>query len=682
MGTPTTILLVDDDIKNLVVLETILESPDYRLIKAGGADEALLALMHEDCAAIVMDVRMPGMSGIELAHLIKQRRKTRLIPILFLTAHYYADEQIVLGYDAGAVDYLTKPVNPAILRSKVAVFVELFRKTAELEELNEAMQSEIQDRKKAEEQFRLVVESAPNGMIVVDEHENIILVNSRMEAIFGFTREELMGKRMETLVPRTMLPDKIKRMQFQEEAPPQELSGLRKDGSIVSIEAIFVHYESADGLFELVSFADITRRKNNERTLREAYVQLESQNIELQRASRDRELLVRAEAAQAEAEAANNAKDRFLAMLSHELRTPLSPVLHAVTLIQEENICPPPMIELLDIIRRNVQLEARLIDDLLDIARIRNNKLQLHLEWADANDLLRRAFEICEHDITERKLQVKLDLASQHSLMEVDSARIQQIFWNLITNAVKYSGPGATMSISTYDDEKTGFFCAQVRDTGIGIDPTRLDGIFNAFEQAHGNRSKGLGLGLAISRVLAELHGGTIAASSDGDGKGSVFTLRLPKADQQRFQSRSPASGSAAVSPLRVLLVEDHVDTAMSLERLLKNLGHSVVSCATCSAALKACEEHTFDLLLSDIGLPDGNGWDLMQPFLKAAQDRPVTGIALSGFGTSEDVEKSRAAGFHRHLIKPITYALLQSCLLECATRIESASKAGVLQIE
>ncbi|MEI9898424.1 MAG: HAMP domain-containing sensor histidine kinase, partial [Chthoniobacter sp.] len=217
------------------------------------------------------------------------------------------------------------------------------------------------------------------------------------------------------------------------------------------------------------------------------------------------------------AEAANAAKDRFLAMLSHELRTPLSPVLHATTLLEEQD-CPEPMRATLETIRRNVQLEARLIDDLLDLARIRNGKLQLQSEPVEAHDLLRRAVDICQADITTRHLQLTLDLRATHTTLEADPARIQQIFWNLISNAVKYTPAGGTIALRTEDDESAGALRVEVADSGVGIESVRLESIFDAFEQANSGRSGGLGLGLAICRALAALHGGRIEARSGGAG--------------------------------------------------------------------------------------------------------------------------------------------------------------------
>ncbi len=279
------------------------------------------------------------------------------------------------------------------------------------------------------------------------------------------------------------------------------------------------------------------------------------------------------------------------------------------------------MQELLEVIRRNVQLEARLIDDLLDLARIRNNKLQLHLEWVDAHDLLRRAIQICEPDIALQKLDVRLDTQAKFSCIEADSARIQQIFWNLISNAVKFSGAGAAIAITTFDDPEAECLGVEISDTGLGINPAHLERIFDAFEQAHGDRSKGLGLGLAISRVITELHGGTIEAKSEGEGKGSVFTVRLPRPMQKPEKPGSAVAPESPVSSvLRILLVEDHPDTAASLQRLLVRKGHMVKSANSYGEALKLIGQFPFDVLLTDIGLPDGRGLDLMEPFTKAAQ--------------------------------------------------------------
>jgi CheY-like chemotaxis protein len=331
-------------------------------------------------------------------------------------------------------------------------------------------------------------------------------------------------------------------------------------------------------------------------------------------------------------------------------------------------------------IRRNVQLEARLIDDLLDLARIRNGKLQLQPELVDAHDLLRRAVEICESDIQTHELRLTLDLGARQPWLEADPARIQQIFWNLISNAVKYTPLGGAIHLQTEDDEATNTLRVEVSDTGTGIEPARLESIFDAFEQAHSGRSGGLGLGLAICRALATMHGGRIEAHSGGSGAGSTFTVTLPVTRDVPADLRSApaAPPQAPARGLRVLLVEDHADTAATLERLLVHAGYVVQTAVTVASALHHIEEGEFDLLVSDIGLPDGSGLDLMPKFIHTAGGRPIAGIALSGFGMAEDIERSYSAGFHEHLIKPVDFALLRKALARVAVEIPAPAVALV----
>lgn len=657
MDTSISILLVDDEPRNLQVLRTILDSPEYELVEASSADEALMALMQKDFAAMVLDVRMPNLDGIELAKIIKQRKKTQHIPIVFLTAYDLGEEKVVLGYGAGAVDFITKPVNPAILRSKIGVFTELFKKTRALAEVNLAMTTEIEERQKAEERFRLVVESSPNAIIVFDEARKITLVNSRTEALFGYERRELLDMPVETLMQESLeisLTDRGNSSATLSHGNG-EYFGRRKDGSRVPLEINFSSIQSADGTFQLVSMLDITKRKKAEAALQAA-------NAELLQQANDRALRIQAEAAQAEAEAANRAKDHFLAMLSHELRTPLSPVLNAVTLLEEDG-CPDSMRELLATIRRNVQLEARLIDDLLDLAKIRNAKLQLHMETVDVHDLLHRALDICKPDITANDLKIILKLNATESHAEADPARIQQIFWNLITNAIKYTPPGGRITLSTSNPD--GMVRFDVSDTGIGIEQEKIKDIFNAFTQVHNTHSHGLGLGLAICRALTELHGGSIEARSAGIAHGATFSVKLPAVPRLVSKNKTPVAAEASGErfPLRLLLVEDHADTIQSFAKLLIRRGYELRTATNVTDALKVAEEYEFDVLISDIGLPDGSGLDLMRQFAASTGDRIVQGIALSGFGMQEDLDRSREAGFSDHFTKPVDVAQVYAAL-------------------
>ncbi len=662
------ILLVDDDPKNLTALESILESPEHRLTRARTAQEALMALMNENFAAIVLDVQMPDMSGLELARLIKQRRKTQHIPILFLTAHYRENEDVVQGYDVGAVDYLTKPVHPAVLRSKVGVFVELFRKTRQLAELNRTMESEIVERKTVEERFRVVVEAAPSAMLVFTADGGLDLVNSQAERLFGQSRESLLQRRIEDLVDGAVLPYSVTPFS----TAPCEIVVHNNEGLEIPAEVSFTPIQFGADSRWLASIIDITERKRSEESMLKANMELEAKNVALEKQAEERNLRLRAESARAEAEAANAAKDRFLAMLSHELRTPLSPVLHAVTLLDEECANAAESVRAyLQTIRRNVLLEARLIDDLLDLARIRNGKLQLDLQATDAHQLIHHALEICRPQISAHLLTVETRLNATATGLRADPARIQQIVWNLINNSIKHTPPGGVITLATDNEEPAGALRIQVIDTGSGIEVHKLTRIFEAFEQAQ-EVSTGLGLGLAISKALAEFHGGSIAASSEGLGKGATFTVVLPAAKVATTTITLPPHEAApGARPLRLLIVDDHFDTVTTLQTLLTRRGYEVQSAKSVTDALEVASGFTFDVLVTDIGLPDGTGVKLFESLKARPRSASIQGVAVSGFGMDEDIAQSKRAGFVEHLTKPIDFAMLQRCLSRLA-------KAGV----
>ena len=315
-------------------------------------------------------------------------------------------------------------------------------------------------------------------------------------------------------------------------------------------------------------------------------------------------------------------------------------------------------------IERNVSLQARLIDDLLDLTRITKGKLQLNLEAADVREAINRVVEICRDDIGDKQLLLMVDLPPRDFFARADSARLQQVLWNLLKNAIKFTPAGGKITVrAACDDARVR---VEMTDTGIGIEPDALPRVFNAFEQGHGagHRFGGLGLGLSISRALAEAHGGTLDAFSAGRDRGATFVLTMPVAPRPARSPVTPAAPAPAApaekKPLRILLVEDHPDTARIMLRLLQGANYDVVWAATIEAALVAVEAQRFDLLVSDLGLPDGSGIDLMRR-LRAQYD--LKGIALSGYGMEEDVQKSRDAGFVEHLTKPINMHALQRAI-------------------
>ena len=379
--------------------------------------------------------------------------------------------------------------------------------------------------------------------------------------------------------------------------------------------------------------------------------------------------------AREEAEAANRAKDRFLAVLSHELRTPLTPVLAEVSAMLDEPSTPESVRPLLEMTRRNVELEARLIDDLLDVNRIIQGKLRLDRKVVDAHCLILEALDICRVGIEAARLRVELDLQAARHHVEADAARLHQVAWNLIKNAVKFTPAGGFIAIRTRNDG--GKLVIEVSDTGVGIEPVVLSRIFDAFEQGDKSvtqRFGGLGLGLAIGRSLAEAHGGRLLAASPGINEGATFTLELPTVDAPSrpldADPTSPATPDVNASgPLRILLVEDNLDTLRVMERLLARRGHAVTAADGVLAALRAAEGREFDLLISDLGLADGSGLDLIRR-LGESKEAPIPGIALSGYGMDDDLRRSREAGFLEHLVKPVDFPSLEAAVRRVAARI------------
>jgi len=581
---PVSILLVDDEVRNLEVLESFLQSPDYQLVRAGTAEQALLLLLQGDFAAIVLDIHLPTMSGLELANLIKQRKRTQHIPIIFLTAYFQEDKDVLEGYGSGAVDYLTKPVNPQILKSKIAVFVDLFRKTRALAATNAALEQEIAQRLAAEEALRLA--------------------NNALEA------------------------------RVQERT------------------------------------ADLSRL-----------------NAEL----RERETAVRE--SEAQALAASRAKDHLLATLSHELRTPLSPVLLLATEATHNPRLPPEVRADFDIIARNVALEARLIDDLLDFTGIERGKLALKMRAFHAHDMLMETLTMIRPELDLKDLRLSLLLGAGEDSIYGDDVRLKQVFWNILQNAVKFTPPGGTVRVITATLPDTAELAIKVTDSGLGMTAEELERIFAPFAQGdhavqHGaHRYGGLGLGLAISRTMVELHAGSISAASAGRNQGTAFLIKLPllrTAAETEHQpdvppeAEPPMPEPAADSggrPRRVLVVEDHKATARVLAQLLSIRQYEVVIAGNLSEASRLGRHEEFDVLISDIGLPDGTGYELMK---ELREHQPgLVGIALTGYGMDDDVSRSQEAGFVAHLTKPISMQALDTALAAASRQVEPALRAG-----
>jgi signal transduction histidine kinase/CheY-like chemotaxis protein len=369
------------------------------------------------------------------------------------------------------------------------------------------------------------------------------------------------------------------------------------------------------------------------------------------------------------AEAANQAKDHFLAVLSHELRTPLTPALMTLGRLMENPTLPADLRAEIEWVRRNVELESKLLDDLLDLTRLSRGKLELHNEITDLHPLVQHAVDVfCSSQIQRKQIDCKIELAAAEHHVWGDPVRLQQIFWNLLQNAVKFTPEGGRIEARSWN-EPSGALTVSLADSGIGIDLEILPRLFDAFEQGVPSvqrRFGGLGLGLAVCKSLVELHGGTIEAASGGKGRGATFIVTLPTSPAPRHEpaALAPTAEILPARSLRILLVEDHEDTRQVMAHFLQTAHHQVQVAQDVASALDLAGQHEIDLVVSDLGLPDGSGLDLMR---RLRESHGLRGVAVSGYGTAEDVAQSLAAGFVEHLTKPVYPAKLKEAITRAA---------------
>jgi PAS domain S-box-containing protein len=537
------ILIVDDQPRNLDVLEAMLDDMKCTLVRATSADEALLCLMRHDFAALVLDIKMPGMSGIELATLIKQRKRSQHVPILFLTAHSFSDDDVLRGYGVGAVDYLSKPINAEILRSKIGVFVDLFGKTQALAALNDALQREVSERERAQEALQqanrdlelrvqertAALNRAYKGVLENEERQRMALEVAQIaawewqllsgqmrwstdpEVLFGFPRGSL-GQ--ELRIFRTVHPEDRMRVEEATAAALQtgsyesQYRAVRPDGSVVWIKERGRVLADADGDRMVGISRDVTAERE---------------------AAQERDRLLKSEReARDEAERQSRLKDEFLATLSHELRTPMNAILGWLSILESGKPIRKTR-SALAVIARNAQTQAKLIDDLLDMNRLMSGNVRLDVGTVDVGLLLQATLQSLQPAADARGVQLVAAVESNVGEIRADSRRLQQILWNVVHNAIKFSTGEGRVDIQLQRTPE-GLQIA-VKDNGQGISPSFLPYVFERFRQQDASSTReafGLGLGLSIAKHLVELHGGTITAHSAGHGCGATFTVRVP----------------------------------------------------------------------------------------------------------------------------------------------------------
>ena len=570
------ILLVDDQPARLLTYESVLSELGQNLVCAHSGLEALDKLMHEEFAVVLLDVSMPGMDGFEAARLIHDHPRFEKTPIIFVTGVHVTDLDRLKGYKAGAVDYVSIPVVPEILRSKVAVLVELYCKRRELLELNRNLGQ---------------------------ANERLAEANTTLQA-----------------------------------EKTRELEALNA-------------------------------------TLQRANAELERTNRSLQSEVAER---ARAERALKEAD---RHKDEFLAMLAHELRNPLAPMLNAVQLMRMKPVTDQQLSWSRDVIERQLAHLTRLVDDLLDVARITRGRINLSREPIELGTLVARAVEIVQPLIQERGHQFTTEIPDGTLRVNADPLRLTQALGNVLGNAAKYTERQGNISLSVRRQGTE--IDIRVRDNGIGIPAEVLPRIFDLFtrlDRRSDHPHSGLGIGLALVRRLLQMHDGTISAHSEGTGRGSEFVIRLPLLPEttQSVNGRQPAT-TADAPPVRrrILVADDNADALQTLATVLELSGHEVFSAANGSLALECAERHLPEVALLDIGMPLLDGYEVARRIRAQAWGKRITLVALTGWGQESDRRRSQEAGFDSHLVKPLDLGKLTQLLARLPASAPAADEAG-----
>ncbi len=584
---------------------------------------------------ILADYALPSFDG--LSALAIARELVPDIPFIFVSG--------TLGEEL-AIDMLKKGATDYVVKQRLQHLVPAIERALREAEERRALLQAGQALRGSEERFRLLVEGARDyAILMLDPGGMVTSWNSGAERILGYREEEITGRNFSVFFTAADVaehkPEQELRTARTEGRAEDERWHIRKDGGLFWASGVVTPLYDDEG--NLRGFSKIMR----DATERREY------ELELQRAKEV-------------AEAANRAKDQFLATLSHELRTPLTPVLASLFAIEEQEQLQPETRALLEIIRRNVELEARLIDDLLDLTRVSKGKLKLSIQPVDMRALVHHVLENCRDDISAKRMQVRVELDAHRHHVHADPSRLQQVIWNLVKNAVKFTPSGGTLSIRSRIVQPDRLEIS-ITDTGIGIEEHILPRIFDAFEQGETTitrRFGGLGLGLAISKAIVDMHGGRLHAASDGTDKGSTFTVELalsPAAPGEAPGGEANHQPEQERPPLRILVIDDHEDTRKVIQMLLERKGYAISVAQSVQTALDVIAREELDLIISDIGLPDGTGIDVVRAL--AEQGRRIKAIALSGYGMEEDVQRSRDAGFFEHLTKPISIRRLQEVI-------------------
>jgi signal transduction histidine kinase/DNA-binding response OmpR family regulator len=698
------ILIVDDLPENLLVLESVLEDLGENVIAARSGPEALARVMEDDYAVILLDVNMPDMDGYETAALIRRRRKSAHTPIIFITA--YADEvHTARGYTLGAVDFILAPIVPEFLRTKVKVFVNLFRLTQQIKQQAEEQVTLVREqaaRSAAEEAVQrlnflaeaskvlsssLDLEDTIRGLLglVVTRPGDlgiITLLNDQgqlhqvdvawMEAVDGLRARfhvdvGLLHADFTQALQRVISAGATAHLPGagKGSAPLQIWSACNADNNIglphfgmTSLAILpLVARGRALGALSLITEHTSLRGGSADLALIEDLAHRAAIAIDNARLYRD-------------IQEADRRKNEFLSMLAHELRNPLAPLLNGIDILRLHGPKQLEMQKVQDMMYRQVHHLVRLVDDLLDVSRITRDKIQLQMETVDVTVVVDRAVEVSRPVLDARGHKLILSLPPNAVRVYADPVRLAQVLSNLLNNAAKFTEKGGTVWLAVEREENDVLF--RVRDNGIGIPAEMLGSIFEPFTQVKRtlDRSQGgLGIGLTLVRRLVEMHGGAVRAFSAGPSQGSEFVVRLPFVAEPPSPRKScGADGFASKNGCRrILVVEDNMDVADSTALLLQQIGSQVRIAHDGLAALAAAQAFEPEIVLLDIGLPGMDGYEVARRLRQQSGPKKLTLVALSGYGQEEDRRQSAQAGFDLHLVKPASLPELKALVSDCS---------------
>jgi signal transduction histidine kinase/DNA-binding response OmpR family regulator len=691
------ILIVDDLPEKVMVYRAILDELGEDLVVAQSGPEALAQVLKREFAVILMDVYMPGMDGLETAALIRQRKKSAHTPIIFVTA--FADEvRVAQGYAQGAVDYILAPVIPEVLRAKVKVFVDLFRMTRQVRRQAEervALAEERSRRAAAEEANRRLAFLARAGAVLGQslDYDRTAADTARLPVpdladLAAVVLADPAHQETRAVVARRSDSGTV--IDPAAELSPELAAVVGRafaDGTLASVP------EPGDGSDHSPSVVAIPLCASGR-----TFAVLALLRTDLARPFSLADLAAADALAWRAASALENArlyreiqhadrqKNEFLSMLAHELRNPLAPIRNAVTILRAAGTDPDALGWAGGVIDRQVRHLVRLVDDLLDISRITRGKIRLRREPVEVSAVVTQAVEASRPEIEARNHRLDVTVPDEPVWINGDPARLAQVLTNLLNNAAKYTEPGGRVSVVVESASPrrrgnelvdTCETVIRIRDTGIGIPGDMLACVFDLFTQVDHSLDRsegGLGIGLTLVRRLVELHGGTVSAASEGPGRGSEFTVRLPMADRaaRAGGTAAPLDPTSAVptsQALRVLVVDDNVDGADSLARLLKLGGHDVRMAHDGPGALAAADTFRPDAVVLDIGLPGMDGYEVARRLRAQTDIGAALLVAVTGYGRDEDRRRSLDAGFDHHLVKPVDVEALRELFAAALSR-------------